>query len=313
MAFKRASQKFNAAINTVTIGAGDKALTLGGASTLPFYRFDAPAAIPARVGVEILDTGLENECAGVRAFYEGCNTVPEMAARACTMEGADFICIRLESADPGAQNTSVEDCVALCKAVAAVVTKPLAVAGCKNAEKDTELFSAIADALQGENVLFLSAKEEDYKTMSASVGLAYGHTIGAESACDINLAKQLNVLINQMGVKNTQTVANLGTAAAGYGFEYVSSTMDRVRTAALAQNDAMLQTPVVTPVASEAWSVKEAILSENDAPDWGPAEQRGIQMEIATATAVLASGSDAVILKHPTSVATIAKLIQSLA
>ena len=314
MAFKRASQKFTAAINTVTIGTGDKALAIGGANAYPFYKFDAVAANPARVGVEIVDTGLANEPAGVCAFYEGCSTVAEMAAKACTMEGADFVCIRFESADPGAANTSVEECVEVAKAVAAVVTKPLVIAGCKNSEKDTALFSAIAEALQGQNIMFLSAKEEDYKTMSASIGLAYGHVIGAESACDINLAKQLNVLVSQMGVKNDKVVANLGTAAAGYGFEYVSSTMERVRSAALAQNDTMLQTPVVTPVAGDAWGVKESILAEADAPaGWGPAEERGIRMEITTATAVLASGSDAVILKHPTSVSTISKLVASLA
>ncbi len=314
MAFKRASQKFNAAINTVTIGTGDKALAIGGANAYPFYKFDSVSPNPARIGIEILDTGLAGEPAGVCAFYEGCSTVAEMAAKACTLEGVDFVCIRFASADPGDANTPVETCVEIAKAVAAVATKPLAIAGCKNMEKDTALFSAIAEALSGQNIMFLSAKEEDYKTMSASVGLAYGHIIGAESACDINLAKQLNVLISQMGLKNDKVVANVGSAAAGYGFEYVSSTMERVRSAALAQNDTMLQTPVVTPVASETWGVKESILPEEDAPKgWGPAEDRGIRMEIATATAVLASGSDAVILKHPTSVATISKLIASLA
>jgi acetyl-CoA decarbonylase/synthase complex subunit delta len=105
---------------------------------------------------------------------------------------------------------------------------------------------------------------------------------------------------------------HLGAAAAGYGFEYVASTIERVKGAALAQNDAMLQMPVITPVASDAWSVKEAVVSEDDFPNWGPVEQRGIDMEISTAVASLAAGSNAVILRHPASVAAVAKLIADL-
>jgi acetyl-CoA decarbonylase/synthase complex subunit delta len=118
--------------------------------------------------------------------------------------------------------------------------------------------------------------------------------------------------MTQLGVPAKSIVMNLGSAAAGYGFEYVSSTMDRVKSAALEQNDTMLQMPVMTPVASEAWSVKEAIMAEADMPEWGSQEERGIRMEIVTASACLASGSDAVILRHPTSVKTVAALVAAL-
>ncbi|MCF0121172.1 MAG: acetyl-CoA synthase subunit delta, partial [Oscillospiraceae bacterium] len=116
----------------------------------------------------------------------------------------------------------------------------------------------------------------------------------------------------QLGVVPTNMVMNLGSAAAGYGFEYVSSTMDRVKSAALEQNDNMLQMPVITPVSAETWSVKESIMSEADAPEWGSREERGIEMEIVTAAACLASGSNAVILRHPRSVKTIAAMIAAL-
>jgi acetyl-CoA decarbonylase/synthase complex subunit delta len=46
--------------------------------------------------------------------------------------------------------------------------------------------------------MILSAREENYKNVVASAGLAYGQKIGAESAVDINLAKQLNTVITQM-------------------------------------------------------------------------------------------------------------------
>ena len=128
----------------------------------------------------------------------------------------------------------------------------------------------------------------------------------------INLAKQLNVLISQLGVDSKSVVMNVGTAAVGYGFEYVISTMDRVKAAALGQADAQLQMPIITPVADEAWNVKEAMASEDDMPEWGNQEERGIGMEVSTAASVLACGSNAVILKHPTSVATISKLIKEM-
>ena len=198
------------------------------------------------------------------------------------------------------------------KEVAEAVDLPIAVAGCKNAEKDAELLSKAAEALDGKNAMLLAAKEENYKTVGASVGLAYGQKVGAESAVDINLAKQLNVVLGQLGVKEDTIVMNVGTATAGYGFEYVVSTMDRIKAAALSQNDSALQMPIMTPIASETYNVKESIVSEADFPDWGDREQRAITMEITTATACLASGSNAVILKHPVSVATVSKFIKEL-
>ena len=198
------------------------------------------------------------------------------------------------------------------KAVAEAVDKPIVVAGCKNSEKDADLFGKISEALQGKNILVLSAKEENYKGVAAGAGMAYGQKVGAESAVDINLAKQLNVLITQMGVNGENVAMNVGSAAAGYGFEYVVSTLERVKAAALSQNDSTLQMPIITPVGVETWGVKEATASESDAPEWGAQEERGIDMEVETAAACLAYGSDAVILKHPVSIQTTARLVAAL-
>ena len=312
MPFTGKSGKFNAAIRTVEIGTGDKAVKLGGENVLPFYTFDAPIENAPKIGVLITDMGLENEVAGIKDYYAGATTFAEIAKKAEEMPGADFVVLRFERADPNGENRSVEDCVAIAKEVGDAITAPLVIEGCKNVEKDAELFSKVAEALQGKNVLILSAREENYKAVAAAAGLAYGQKVGAESAVDINLAKQLNVLIGQLGVDQANVVMNVGSAAAGYGFEYVVSTMDRVKAAALAQGDVQLQMPIMTPVADEAWNVKEAMASEADMPEWGSQEERGIDMEVETAAAVLASGSNAVILKHPTSVATISKLIKAL-
>lgn len=312
MPFKKTPQTFSAAIKAVEIGTGDKAITIGGENVLPLYSFDAEIANAPKVGVEILDTGFENAPAGLKAFYEGCTTMADMAKKAATIEGASFICLHFEGADPNGADRPVEDCVADAKAVAEAVDLPIVIMGCKNNEKDAELFNKCSEALQGKNILVLAAKEENYKGVGASAGLAYNQKVGAESSVDINLAKQLNVLMTQLGVKSESIVMNVGTAAAGYGFEYVVSTMERIRLAALGQNDTTLQMPVMTPVASEAWGVKEAMASEADMPEWGDVETRGIDMEVVTAAAVLAAGTNAVILRHPQSIATISKLISEM-
>ena len=202
--------------------------------------------------------------------------------------------------------------MALAKSVADATDMPLVIMGCKNIEKDTELFNKIAEALSGKNILVLSARDENYKAIGAGAGLAYGQKVGAESAVDINLAKQLNTVMTQLGVNAQSIVMNIGSAAAGYGFEYVASTLDRVKDAALSQSDAMLQMPIITPVSADTWGVKESIMPEADMPEWGSQEERGIEMEIVTAAAVLASGSDAVIMRHPEAIRTIAAMIGEL-
>ena len=313
MAFEPKTQAFTSSIATVTLGTGDKACKLGGVNVLPFYSFDAPIENAPKIGVEITDAGIAAyPQKGLQEFYAGCTTPAEMAKRVETMHGASFICLHLEGADPNGENKSVEECVEIAKSVAAATDLPLVVMGCKKIEKDAELFTKISEALQGKNILVLSAREEDYKTVGASAALAYGQKVGAESAVDINLAKQLNVLMTQLGVAPSSIVMNAGSAAAGYGYEYVASTLDRIRAAALAQSDDQLQMPIVTPVSTEAWSVKEAIMSEADMPEWGCAEERGIEMEITTAAACLAGGSDAVIMRHPAAIKAIADMIEAL-
>lgn len=312
MPFTAKSGKFNASINTVKFGTGDKAVKIGGENVFPLYSFDAAIENAPKVGIEITDFGMEHEPECIKKYYEGCATLADMARKAASMEGVDFLSFRMEGGDPNGANKSTEELIGELKEIADAVDLPLVVCGCKNVEKDAELFSKAAEALNGKNAVILSAKEENYKTVGAAAGLAYKQIVGAESAVDINLAKQLNVLISQLGVDSKSVVMNVGSAAVGYGFEYVISTMDRVKAAALQQGDANLQMPIITPVASEAWGVKEAMASETDAPEWGSQEERGIDMEVETAMAVIAAGSNAVILKHPESIKIISGLMKEL-
>ena len=282
-------------------------------STFPFYTFDAPTENRPKIGVEITDLGLDDFAPGIKAYYEGCTTMADIAKKAAAMEGGDFVVLNLDGGDPNGVNKSTEELIAVVKEVAEAIDCPLVVEGCKNVEKDAELLPKVAEALQGRNVIVMSEKEENYKAIGAAAGLAYNQIVGAESAVDINLAKQLNVVTTQLGVNAQKIVMNIGSAAAGYGYEYVVSTMDRIKGAALSQNDNMLQMPIITPVSAETWGVKEATASEADMPEWGPEEERGIDMEVMTAAADLAAGSDAVILRHPEAVAAISRMIKALA
>lgn len=312
MSFEPKKQPYRGKINAVTLGTGDKAVVIGGQNVLPFYTFDAPIEHAPKIGVEISDLASEWKSAGLSEFYAGCTTMVDYAKKAETMEGADFLCLHFESADPNGVNRSVADCVADAKAVADAVSMPIVIMGCKNIEKDGELFSKIAEALQGKNILVLSARSEDYKTVGASVALAYGQKVGAETADDINLAKQLNIMLKGLTVSPESIVMNVGTAAVGYGYEYVASTLDRVRLAALDQSDADLQMPIIAPVSPDSWGVKESTASAEDEPAWGDQEERAIGMEVATASADLTGGADAVIMRHPAAVATIKKFISEL-
>ena len=312
MSFVPKTQPFRGNINAVTLGTGDKAVVIGGQNVLPFYTFDAPIENAPKIGVEISDLAAQWDVPGLVDFYAGCTAMAERAKKAETMEGADFICLNFESADPNGADRSVEDCVADAKAVAEVVTMPIVILGCKNMEKDGALFSGIADALQGKNILVMSAKNEDYKTVGGSVALASGQKVGAETADDINLAKQLNIMMKGLGIDPKNIVMNIGTAAVGYGYEYVASTLDRIRDAAMKMADADLQMPILAPVSTDTWGVKESTASEEDEPAWGCREERGINMEIATAAANLTGGADAVVMRHPAAVAAIKKFVGEL-
>jgi len=312
MAFKQENQVFNASINSLTFGSEGNEVVFGGENVLPFYAFDAPIEHRPKVGVAVSDLGFMKGVPGIEAFYAGAKSVVDMAVRAAAIPGADFLVLSLDSAHPNNGDKSVEECAALVADVAAAVNIPIAVEGCKHIEKDSKLLEKVAEVAHGKNILILSAHEENYKAVAAAAALAYEQNVAAESAVDINLAKQLNVLINLLGVKPEKMVMNLGSAAGGYGFEYIASTIERVKMAALGQDDAMLKMPIITPVYSETWAVKESIASEEDYPDWGSAEARGVNMEISTAAACLAAGSNAVILCHPDSVKTVSELIDAL-
>ena len=312
MSFAPKTAPYSGKINAVKLGTGDKAIVIGGQNVLPFYTFDAPIENAPKVGVEVSDVAADWTHESLKEFYAGCTSMVDYAKKAETIEGVDFLCLNFIGADPNGKNRSVAECVADAKAVAEAVSLPIVVYGCKNLEKDSELLAALAEALAGKNVLVMSAKNENYKTVGASVALANGQKVGAETADDINLAKQLNIMMKGLNVDPASIVMDIGTAAVGYGYEYAASTFDRIRLAALAQGDNDLQMPILAAVCNDTWGVKESSATEEDEPAWGCRDERAISMEVATAAANLTGGADAVVLRHPASVATIKKFIAEL-
>ncbi|MGL4911945.1 MAG: acetyl-CoA decarbonylase/synthase complex subunit delta [Romboutsia sp.] len=314
MAFKMSVQKYSGKISEVEIGTGEKAIKIGGESILPFYSFDGETGNTQKVGIEISDVYPEGWTDSFKEMYKDvCNCPVKWAKHVEENTGADFICLKLESADPNGLDKTPEDCAEVAKQVVEAVSLPVVIAGCGNHEKDGKLFEKVAQAVDGSNCLFLSATEDNYKAVGAAATMAYSHKVSAESSVDINLAKQLNVLLGQLGVKSENVVMNVGSSAVGYGYEYVASTMDRIRLAAFGQNDKSLQMPIITPVSFETWNVKESIASVEDEPAWGCIEKRGISMEISTAVSSLVGGSNAVILRHPESIETVKELVSALA
>lgn len=314
MAFKMSVQKFSGKISEVEIGTGEESIKIGGENTLPFYNFDGEAGNTQKVGIEITDVYPEGWTDAFKEMYKDVADCPVKWAQYVEKNtGADFICLKIESADPNGLDKSPEECAEVAKKVVEAVKLPVVIAGCGNHEKDGKLFEKVAQVIDGNNCLFLAATEDNYKAVGAAASMAYSHKVGAESSVDINLAKQLNVLLTQLGVKSENIVMNVGASAVGYGYEYVASTMDRIRLAAFGQNDKSLQMPIITPVSFETWYVKESIVSVEDEPEWGCVEQRGINMEVSTAVSSLVGGSNAVILRHPKSIETVKELVRELA
>jgi len=314
MAFKMSVQKSKGKVQEVELGSGEKAIKIGGEATMPFYDFDGDTGEKQKIGMEIIDVYPEDWLGSLKELYSDvANDTTKWAKFVEEEYNPDFICLRLEGADPNGLDKSPEECAEVAKSVVEAINLPLVIAGTNNHEKNSKVFEKVTQAVDGHNCLFLSATEDNYKGVGAAAGMAYNHKVGAESSVDINLAKQLNVLLGQLGVKDEDVVMNVGSAAAGYGFEYLVSTMDRIRLALFNQNDKTLRMPIITPISTETWTVKESLAPEEEAPEWGSREDRGISMEVSTATSVLAVGSDAVIVRHPKSVETLKEFVDALA
>ena len=222
-----------------------------------------------------------------------------------------MICLKFEGASPEDLNRSPEECAEIAKKVAEAVKVPLILWGSGNPDKDNEVWPILSHALAGERCILASATEDNYRTISA-VALADNHIVLTEAPLDINIEKQVNILVTEMGVKPENIVQYQSTGALGYGIEYAYSIFERTRIAALG-GDTMLSPPMLAVVGSESWKTKEAIATTEEMPEWGEdPKRRGILWEATTATVFIHGGCDILVMWHPEAVRMVREVIDEL-
>ncbi|KPL15072.1 MAG: hypothetical protein AMS26_08610, partial [Bacteroides sp. SM23_62] len=234
----------------------------------------------------------------LRRIYGNVLSDPAKMARACVDKyGADLISVRLEGTHPEKGNRSPEQSVELVKSVLKAVDVPLIITGHNNFDRNNEVMKAVAQACAGENLLLNWVEQDNYRTI-AGAALAYGHALVAQSPIDVNIGKQLNILLSNMDVKKDQIIMDPMTGATGYGIEYTYSVMERIRLTGL-KGDALLSAPMIVSPGQECAKVKEFKAPEKDFPSWGNLDKRAYSWELATALSLLYAGAGILILYHP--------------
>jgi acetyl-CoA decarbonylase/synthase, CODH/ACS complex subunit delta len=311
MALVIPKETYSGKIYSVQLGTGAKAVTIGGASALPFLGFEGTFPNKPAVALEVTDIGADDWPETVKKTVSGVASNPVAWAKFCQQQGADVVALRLIGTHPDQQNKSPEEAAKTAADVAAAVDLPLVVLGSGHIEKDTAVLQAVAAALRGKNCTIGKAVEENYKTVAAAA-MANDHKLIAMSQLDVNLAKQLNILLTQMGFDKERIIMDPMSSALGYGLEYTYSVMERIRMAALLQNDPMMQTPVVCDIGANVWKVKETIAPVSEVAEWGPLEDRALAWESVTASAMITAGADMLIMRHPGAAAKVKALIEEL-
>jgi len=303
--------KWPGSIKTVTIGATAaeggtraKAVTVGGQTTMPYLEFEAPTPHKPVIAIEIKSRKPEDWSPLLAEAWGEAMADPAGWAKKAEEAGADLLVLALTVED------SIEDAVQAVKSVLAASGLPLIVWGPGQAEKDNELLVPVAEAAKGEKLVLGICEDKNYRTIVATA-MANGHLVQARTPMDVNLSKQLNILISDMGMPKDRILMDPTTGALGYGIEYGYSVMERLRLAAL-QGDAMTQLPMIVTPGFEAWKTKEAKVGEGVPEAWGEWRARAINWETLTAIALIESGADIVVLRHPESVARVKDAIEEL-
>ncbi len=298
MALVIPKETYSGKIYNVQLGSGAKAVTIGGASALPFLGFEGTFPNKPAVALEVMDIEPSDWPETLKKAIGAAGSNPVQWAKFCQQNGADMVALRLLGTHPDRKNRSAEEAAKIAADVAGAIDIPLVILGSGHAEKDTQVLQAAAAATRGKNCAIGKAVEENYKTIAAAA-MANDHKLIAMSQLDVNLAKQLNILLTQMGFDKARIIMDPMSSALGYGLEYTYSVMERIRLAALLQNDPMMQTPIVCDIGLNVWKVKETMAPEAELPEWGSLEDRALAWEAVTASAMLAAGADMLIMRHP--------------
>jgi acetyl-CoA decarbonylase/synthase complex subunit delta len=309
MPFEVPKTAYSGKIRATKLGKEDKAVTVGGETSYPFYLFEGEMPNLPKIAMEVYDMAPEEWPAAALEPFKGVTGDPVAWAQKCIKDyGAEMICLQLLSTDPNGANRPADEAAQAVKKVADAIDVPLIVWGTANHDKDTEVLRAVAEAVQNKSLILGPVEEADHKKIGAAA-IGYKHTVVASTPIDINLAKQLNILLGNLGVQDDKLVMDPTVSSIGYGIEYCYSVMERMRMAALTQQDAKLQFPIICNIAKETWKTKEAKM---DDPKMGDTKKRGILLEAMSATVLLLAGADVLIMRHPEAIKLVREMIADL-
>ena len=302
MGFEITKESYTGGIKEISIGKGDSAITIGGETCYPFYTFEGDMPNKPIIAMEIWDIEPTDWPEAALAPFKDVISDPAAWAKKCVEEyGADAIVLQLKSIDPNDLDASPESAAATVKKVADAIDVPFIVWGCAAPDKDEEVFKAVCEACQNQNLLLGPVEEKNYKGIAAAA-MGYGQSLIASSPIDVNLAKQINILLENFGMPMDRIVVDPTTGGLGYGLEYSYSVMERLTMAAMSQGDDKLQYPLINNLGNEVWKCKEAKQTVEEAPVLGDPEKRGVLMEAVGAVTYLLSGSNILIMRHPESI-----------
>lgn len=291
-------------------GTRSRVVKVGGENTLPFMLTDGEMPNPPRIAVEIADRYPNDWSPLLLEAWGDAAKDPAQWARAAEEAGADLVLLQLSLTRDGGKPTTAADAKSVTRAVLQATGLPILVFGPGQVDADNELLVAVAEEAAGERIVLGICEEKNYRTIVAAA-LANGHLVNGRTAMDVNLAKQLNILIADMGMPLDRIIMDPTTAGLGYGIEYGYSVMERLRLAAL-QGDKMTQLPMLVTPGFEAWRQKESKVGEGVPASWGDWRERAIIWETLTATNLILAGADILVLRHPETVRRVRASIERL-
>jgi acetyl-CoA decarbonylase/synthase complex subunit delta len=318
MAIPSANETWSGKVGEVIIGATkddggtrEKVVKVGGAAIVPFIDFEGEPGNRPVIAMDVMDMAPEDWPEALMEHYADVINDPAKWAEKCEKEfGADLICLKLDSVHPDRGNKSGDDAAKTVRSVLEAVGIPLIIWGCDDPNKDNEIVPKISEAAKGERCLISGATQDNYKTITA-VCLADGHNLVTQAPVDVNIQKQVNILVTDIGFPADRIVMFQTTGALGYGIEYVYSIQERERLAALS-GDKWLALPILTNAGFESWRAKEAKAGDDEAPGWGSVKERGPLWETITATTLLQSGVDIIRMLHPKAVKSVHQYIDEM-
>jgi acetyl-CoA decarbonylase/synthase complex subunit delta len=312
MTFEVPKVSYTGKIREIQLGREGNTVMVGGESCYPFHLFEGEMPHPPKIAMEVYDSEPEDWPDTALEPFADVIKEPVAWARKCVdTYGAEMIALQLASTDPNDKDISADEAAKITKEVSDAVDVPMIVWGCSNVEKDTEVLKAICEVCDGRNLIIGPVAEGNYRAIGATA-IGYKHTVVASTPIDINLAKQLNILLGNLNVPDEKIMIDPSTGALGYGLEYCYSVMERIRMAALIQEDERLQFPIISNLAREVWKTKEVKVPESEAPLLGDMKKRGILMEALTAQCVLLAGADILVMRHPEAISLVKESIKDL-